>query len=123
MPVTKFTDAPTLTIPGLTVRPVAVPSRGSAELAIWLMEVAAGSSGEPHTVNCEEVFVIRSGTVTATLDGEKHPLTTGDALIVPPDTLFSIANDGTESAHMTVCTSKGVQATLNGEVVDPPWAQ
>lgn len=123
MPVSRLADARTVEIPGIIARPVAVPSRGTSELAVWLLEVRPGTSGQPHTVDREEIFVVRSGRVTAAIDGETHPLGPGDALIVPPDTLFSVANPGDEAAHLTVCTSKGIRATLDGQVIVPPWAE
>lgn len=123
MPVITYADAPTIGIPGITARPMAVPSRGSTELAIWFLTVDPGTAGEPHTVSREEVFVLRSGRATAHLDGAETPLSPGDALVVPPDTPFALRNAGTESAEFLVCTSAGVTATLNGRTVHPGWAR
>lgn len=123
MPVSTLTDARTIEMPGLTARPVAVPSRGSSELAVWHLEVAPGAGGEEHTVDREEVFVVRAGRLRGTLGGEPCEVGPGDALIVPPGVPFALGNDGTEPAHAVVCTSAGVRATLRGHTVVPPWSE
>jgi quercetin dioxygenase-like cupin family protein len=123
MPVCTLAGAKTIEIPGLTARPMAVPSRGSAELAVWHLEIAPGVRGEEHTVDREEVFVVRAGRLSGTLGGEPCEVGPGDALIVPPGVPFALGNDGAEHAHAVVCTSAGVRATLNGQVVVPPWSE
>ena len=123
MPVSTFAQAEKVEFHGLTAHPIAVPSRGSAELAIWHLEVAPGVRGEVHTVDREEVFVLRSGRLTGTLGGEPCEAGPGDALIVPPGVPFGLGNDGTEPAHAVVCTSAGVRASLNGQTVIPPWSR
>ena len=123
MPVSTLAGAKKIEIPGLTARPMAVPSRGSAELAVWHLEVAPGVRGEEHTVDREEVFVVRAGRLSGTLGGEPCDVGPGDALIVPPGVPFALGNDGGEHAHAVVCTSAGVRATLNGQVVVPPWSE
>jgi quercetin dioxygenase-like cupin family protein len=123
MPVSRLADANRIEFHGLTARPIAVPSRGSTELAVWHLEVAPGVRGEEHTVDREEVFVVRSGRLSGTLGGEPCAAGPGDALIVPPDVPFLLGNDGAESARVVVCTSAGVRATLDGRTVVPPWSE
>jgi len=123
MALITHADAPTVAIPGIRARPMAVPSRGSTELAIWYLEVAPGVTGEPHTVDREEVFVLQSGQATAALDGTEYRISPGDALLVPPGVPFAIRNTGDEPARYLVCTSAGITATLNGRVVEPAWAK
>ncbi|GAB2833305.1 cupin domain-containing protein [Actinoallomurus bryophytorum] len=123
MPVSTLAEARTIEFHGLTARPIAVPSRGTSELAIWHLEVGPGVRGEEHTVDREEVFVVRTGRLSGTLGGEPCEAGPGDALIVPPGVPFSLGNDGSESAQVLVCTSAGVQASLNGQTVVPPWSE
>lgn len=122
MPVSTLADAKTITFHGLTAHPIAVPSRGSTELAVWHLEITPGSRGEAHTVDREEVFVVRTGRLRTTLGGEQGEIGPGDALIVPKDVPFAIANEEAESAHVLVCTSAGIRATLNGRTVEPAWS-
>jgi mannose-6-phosphate isomerase-like protein (cupin superfamily) len=123
MPVSTLAEAKTIEFHGLTARPIAVPSRGSAELAVWHLEVAPGLRGEEHTVDREEVFVVRSGRLSGTLGGEPCEVGPGDALIVPPGVPFGLANHGSEPARVVVCTSAGVRASLNGRTIVPPWSE
>jgi mannose-6-phosphate isomerase-like protein (cupin superfamily) len=123
MPVSTLATAEEIKFHGLTAHPIAVPSRGSAELAVWHLEIPPGLHGETHTVDREEVFVVRTGRLSGTLGGEPCEVGPGDALIVPPDVPFSLGNAGSERAHVLVCTSAGVLATLNGRTVEPPWSR
>lgn len=123
MPVNTLAEAKKIEFHGLTAHPMAVPSRGSAELAIWYLEVPPGLRGEEHTVDREEVFVVRSGRMSATIGGDPCEAGPGDVVIVPPGVPFSMLNDGSEPARLVVCTSVGVRATLNGRTVVPPWSE
>jgi mannose-6-phosphate isomerase-like protein (cupin superfamily) len=123
MPVSTLAEAKKIEFHGLTARPIAVPSRGTAELAIWHLAVGPGVSGEEHTVDREEVFVVRSGRLAGTLGGEPCEVGPGDALIVPPGVPFALGNDGRVPAEVVVCTSAGIRATLNGQTVLPPWSE
>lgn len=123
MPVNTLAEAKRIEFHGLTARPMAVPSRGSAELAVWHLELPPGVRGEEHTVDREEVFVVRAGRPSGTIGGEPWTAGPGDAVLVPPGVPFALSNDGTEHARLVVCTSAGVRATLNGRTVVPPWSQ
>jgi mannose-6-phosphate isomerase-like protein (cupin superfamily) len=123
MPVSTLAEAKKIEFHGLTARPIAVPSRGTAELAIWHLEVAPGLRGEEHTVDREEVFVVRKGRLAGTLGGERCEAGPGDALIVPPGVPFALGNGGGEPAEVVVCTSAGVRATLDGRTIVPPWSE
>ncbi len=123
MPLSTLADAKTIEFHGLVARPIAVPSRGTKELAIWHMELPPGSPGQEHTVDREEVFLVRTGRLSGMLDGAPCEIGPGDALIVPPGVPFSVANDGDEPAKLLVCTSAGVRATLGGNVIVPPWSE
>ncbi|TNC21418.1 cupin domain-containing protein [Amycolatopsis alkalitolerans] len=123
MPVVSLADAPTFQNHGFTFRPLAVPSRGSTELAVWALEAAPGAASERHTVSREEVLVVQEGRISAEIGDGKHELVPGDALIVPPDTPVRLANDGTGTARLTVATSKGMVGVIDGRTIEPPWAR
>ncbi|GAB2960709.1 cupin domain-containing protein [Amycolatopsis acidiphila] len=123
MTLASLVDAPTFENLGFTFRPLAVPSRGSTELAVWALEAAPGAASERHTVSREEVFVLQEGRMRAEVGDETHELAPGDALIVPPDTPLCLRNSGAETARLTVATSKGVVGVVNGTSVNPPWAR
>jgi quercetin dioxygenase-like cupin family protein len=123
MPLITYADAPAVEAHGVVARPLAVPSRGSTELAIWYLTVPPGGPAQTHTVDREEVFVVQTGELTGHLDGAAVTVSAGDALAVPPGVPFGLGNAGGEPATVLVCTSAGITATMNGERVVPPWSR
>jgi mannose-6-phosphate isomerase-like protein (cupin superfamily) len=123
MPVATLSGAPVFEREGFVFRPLAVPSRGSTELALWALEVAPGAASETHSVDREEVFVVNFGTVSASIDGADNGVADGDALIVPAGVPFRLRNPGPDVARLTVITSAGMRGTVDGVTFDPPWAQ
>lgn len=104
--------------------PLAVPSRGAAELAVWLLEVPAGARGERHSPSREEVFVLNAGQMAFEVDGVEQRLGVGEAMIIAAEQEFALWNPGDEVARVTVCTSKGIRGRLaDGTTVEPPWAR
>lgn len=123
MPVIRSADSPVVEAHGVVAHPLAVPSRGSNELAIWYLTVPPGGSAQTHTVDREEVFVVQTGELAGHLDDDAVTVSAGDALVVPPGVPFAVGNTGDEPATVLVCTSAGVTATLNGRQVVPPWSR
>jgi mannose-6-phosphate isomerase-like protein (cupin superfamily) len=123
MPVLRSEQTRTIEAHGLRARPLVVPSRGSTELAMWQLTMPPGAPGVPHTVDKEEVFLVESGQLAGVLDGEEVQLGPGDALVVPPGVLFNVGNPGPTPTELLVCTSAGVRATLDGQIIEPVWAQ
>ncbi len=101
---------------GFEFRPLAVPSRGSTEIALWTVDVPEGGDGKPHTVSREEVFYVLSGSVTI----QGHTAAAGDAIVVQPDTELSLTGG---PARVLVATSVGIKGTLpDGTTITPPWS-
>ena len=124
MPLSTLADAPHFARDGFTFRPLAVPSRGSTELAVWALEVAPAACSESHSMDREEVFVVISGAVSATVADREVSAGPGDAIIVPPHATLRIRNDSAEHpARLTVATSVGMRALVDGAAFTPPWAQ
>ncbi|MFD7665033.1 cupin domain-containing protein [Streptomyces sp. NPDC059788] len=121
MPLSTGADAPTFERPGFTFRPLAVPSRGSTELAIWRLHAAPLAASEPHSMDREEVFVVLDGRITATVGGEEVVAGPGDAVIVPAHTELCLRN-GEAPSTVNVVTSAGMRATLGDATFPPPWA-
>ena len=124
MSLAAITGAKTFELDGFTFRPLAVPSRGSTELAIWSLELAPGARSEFHQMDREEVFVVITGKVSATVGGEEIAAEAGDAIIVPASTVLQIRNGCPENpATLTAATSAGMKVTVGGATFPPPWAQ
>jgi len=124
MPVITGAEAPTFELPEASFVGLAAPSRGATETSAWRVTLHAGGQAVPHSLTKEEIFVVISGDAQATLAGVPHRLTAGDALIVPPDTMFSLSSAGAEPCELLAVLPVGGQAKLpDGEPFTPPWAQ
>lgn len=101
---------------GFEFRPLAVPSRGTTEIAMWTVDVPEGGDGKTHTVSKEEVFYVLSGSVTI----QGHTAGAGDAIVVQPNTELSLTGG---PARVLVATSVGITGMLpDGQTITPPWS-
>ncbi|MFI9508826.1 cupin domain-containing protein [Nocardia sp. NPDC052566] len=124
MPLIKSADAPVFEAPLMTAVGLAAPSRGSTENSVWRFTMHPGNPGHAHAVSREEIFIAVSGRARATIDGETRDFCAGDALVIPADTLFSIAVPGDEPFEAVAILPVGAYAHMpGGERVSPPWAQ
>jgi quercetin dioxygenase-like cupin family protein len=124
MTLSTLADAPRFERDGFTFRPLAVPSRGSSELALWALDLEPGAQSEVHSMDREEVFVVIDGEVSATVGRREVLAGPGDAVIVPPHATLQIRNaSAAEPARLTAVTSVGMRAIVGGAVFAPPWAQ
>ena len=122
MTLISSSSAPTFEAGGTFVTGLASPSRGSSEIATWRLSLAPGSASPEHTLTHEEVFVALSGEAVASLDGVRHAVRPGDALVVSPDTPFVLANEGNEPFEAVACMRCGGLARVGGEAQPVPWA-
>ncbi|SEO39908.1 cupin domain-containing protein [Trujillonella endophytica] len=98
------------------------PSRGSRQLCAWRLEVPAGLRGVPHRPTREEVLLVLTGELTATVDGSPATLGPGDVLVVPAGSEFAV-DAGPVGCTAWVTTSPGLEAVLpDGTRLAPPWA-
>lgn len=102
---------------------LATPSRGATDTSVWLVEIEPGEVPTPHELTREEVFVVLSGTATVHLGADRVQACAGDAIVVPPATLFAIAAAGPEPLRALCCLPVGGQAQIAaGAPFTPPWA-
>ena len=124
MPVIRSADAVVHEMHGARFVSYAAPSRGSAELCAWRVELPAGSVGVVHTITREEIFCVLSGTLRVTLDGAPAVVTSGDVIVLGAGSTVSLDNPGDSVATGWVTTSVGLQAELgDGTRITPPWTQ
>jgi mannose-6-phosphate isomerase-like protein (cupin superfamily) len=122
MPIVRSATAPQFTIPGLTVTGLAAPSRGARETCVWRLSLAGQTPGTVHTVDREEIFVVLTGRAVANLAGDTIDLAPGDALIVPAQQPFSLANPHPEPFEaFAVLPVGGLAAMPDGAPFAPPW--
>ncbi|MFB8005069.1 hypothetical protein [Nocardia sp. NPDC056000] len=124
MTVVNLDQAPVFTSDGFTFRPLAVPSRGSTDLAIWRVDAAPAAISVEHSMSREEVFISHTIGLHVTMAGEEYRLAPGDALTVPPNTRLVITNPSPDTiATFTAVTSVGMLGTIGDNTFAPPWAQ
>ncbi|NEA34618.1 cupin domain-containing protein [Streptomyces sp. SID13031] len=123
MSIIRAAEAPQFDLPGVHFTGLAAPSRGSESLCTWKLRLDVGlRNDEPHTLDRDEVFMVLSGTVQLTPDGEK--LGAGDAAVVPAREPIQVRNLGETEAELYVAITAGFTGTMaDGTTVQPPWAQ
>ena len=123
MAVIRAADAVRHEMQGVRFTSFAAPSRGSAELCAWRIDVPAGAPGLPHRVSREEVLCVLSGSVRAAVDGQAEVAGAGDVVVLPAGSVVSIGNPGAGPAAAWVTTSAGFAGVLpDGTWFTPPWA-
>jgi mannose-6-phosphate isomerase-like protein (cupin superfamily) len=121
--ILRAADAPQFDLPGVTFRAAAAPSRGSEQVCLWRLTVAAGHVGDQaHWLDRDEVFLVASGEVALGPDGPV--LRAGDVAIVPAGEPIIARNPGTVPAEVVVAIGAGFTATMadGTKVGTPPWA-
>src|SRR4051794_5229504 len=103
-------DAPAFELPGLAVTGLAAPSRGARETCAWRITLHPGADGAPHLVDHEEIFIALEGTARAIVAGTTCDLSPGDALVVPANTAFALANRDGVPFHAVAIVPVGAQA-------------
>ncbi len=122
MPFTPAADAVVHDLHGVRFVSYVRPAMGSEELCAWRGELPAGTAGPTHRISREEVFLVLSGAVDLTIDGEMRSLKPGDAAVAPAGSRLGVANATQEPAAMWVTTSVGLEASMpDGSHISPPW--
>src|SRR3954452_822373 len=124
MPLIKRTEAPTFDADDTSVTAYAAPSRGAAELSLWQIELAPGSTSPRHHMDREEIFLGISGHAVADAAGPRPDLRAGDCLILPAGTDFALHVPDAEPYRALACVPAGARAIMaaDGASFVPPWA-
>jgi quercetin dioxygenase-like cupin family protein len=116
-------DAPRFGQDGTAITGYASPSRGSEHVASWRIRLEPGAGSPLHDLTHGESFVVIVGRGVFDVDGERHEVGPGDAISVPPDTTFRLANEGDEPFETFACMVAGGKARVaGGDAFVPPWA-
>jgi quercetin dioxygenase-like cupin family protein len=122
MPVIRCADATVHQVHGSTFSSFVAPSRGSAQICAWQLNVPAGLRGVAHRPTREEVMLLLEGELTVTLDGIANVLAVGDVVLVPANSEVRV-DGGTAGAAVWVTTTPGLEAVMaDGSRIAPPWA-
>ncbi|HWJ09738.1 MAG TPA: cupin domain-containing protein [Nocardioides sp.] len=123
MNVVRSTQARSFELPGLRFTSLASPTANGSDTCLWQLQVDAGlDSGQAHSLDHDEVFVVLDGQVRLHPDGPD--LTAGDAAVVPAGEPIQLLNTGDGPARLHVAVRAGFTATMaDGTAVGtPPWA-
>jgi quercetin dioxygenase-like cupin family protein len=121
--VIRHEHAPRFGDAGTAITGYASPTRGSATVSAWKVELQPGASSPDHELTHGEAFLVLSGRATFDVEGRRHVLAAGDAICVPPDTEFRLANEDEEPFAAICCMAAGGRARIgDGEPAAPPWA-
>ena len=82
---------------------------GNASSAVVYFEIEPGHYLATHTDSAEEIVLLLSGTVEASLGDERGTLTAGEAVLIPAMIPHGIRNVGTDKAR---CVGFFASATL-----------
>uniref|UniRef100_A0AAU2K0K2 Cupin domain-containing protein n=1 Tax=Streptomyces sp. NBC_00049 TaxID=2903617 RepID=A0AAU2K0K2_9ACTN len=114
----NVTESPNARMTGL-----AAPSRGSAELSTWTVEMDAGQTGPEHSVSREQVWTVTAGVLEVTCGGHTEKITAGQTAVLPPDVLRRVHAPQAAGAHVAM-RSDGVVCVPGTEGTRVlPWAQ
>jgi quercetin dioxygenase-like cupin family protein len=123
MPMLLRSDAPTFSLPGVRFTTLSSPRRGARENAVWEVTVDPGVAGSPHRLTREETFVALEGSAVAEVDGERHELAAGSALVVEAGRTLALSNVGPQPFRALAVFPVGGQAVIgDGPAFTPPWA-
>jgi mannose-6-phosphate isomerase-like protein (cupin superfamily) len=117
-------DAAIFDVPDTHVVAYAAPSRGSTELCVWRIDIAAGATSPLHHMDCEEVFLCVGGSALLVTSAGERKVAAGDCVVLSSGTDFSFRVIGDEPFSAFACIRAGGQATMtdSGETFLPPWA-
>lgn len=123
MPVVRSDNAVLFETHGSRFHSYASPSRGSAQLSAWRLEVPAGLQGVAHRPNREEILLMLSGELDVTVAGERFAVVSGDVVVVPCRSELRV-DGGRSDAQAWVTTTLGLEAVMaDGTTIVPPWAK
>ncbi len=123
MAVLAITDAPSHDLGGSRFTSLATPRRGTAETAVWQVEIDPGTPAAPHSLTREEVFVVLDGRADVRIGADRGQAGPGDAIVVAPGVELELSNAGDGTLRLLCCFPVGGQAVLGGDTFTPPWAE
>ena len=80
--------------PGVTVSSFVTKEAGATEISSGITSFDAGCSNTAHYHNAEESVIVIEGEGILMINGEEHPVATGDAAFITPGTHHRLINTG-----------------------------
>ncbi len=113
----------TFDIRGVHVTKMVAPSSGASEIMACYVSIDPGAESPAHQHDHEEVLIILSGQLRATMGSEVATLQTGDSCIIPANTLHHVVNQESEPCELISTMLAHTRFVReDGREVQPPWA-
>lgn len=124
MSITQGVTAPIIQTPTGSMKTLASPTRLGSTLAVWQVTLQPGASNPEHTMDADQVYVVLTGSLTATIAGADETAGPGDSVFIPAGALRQIATAGAEPVVALVSMPAGAHVSTpsgshHGEL---PWA-
>ena len=109
---------------GTEITGYASPTRGSERVSAWKVRLEPGAASPIHRLTEGEAFIALAGRGTFEFADRVHEIGAGDAICVPPELPFRLANAAQEPFEAICCmVAEGKGQIGDGEPFTPPWAQ
>jgi quercetin dioxygenase-like cupin family protein len=124
MPVIAHADQRRTRTPGGLMTTCASPAQGGTGLAVWRVEVPAGTEGPVHTIDVEQIWTFLDGHATVRIDGADHPVAPGDTAVLPAGAVRRVLA-GPDGYRAVVASPAGGLARRPGsdETIAPEWTR
>ena len=96
---------------------------GTASSAVVYFEIEPGHYLGTHTDSAEEIVLLLSGTVEASLGDGHGTLTAGEAVLIPAMIPHGIRNVGTERARCVGFFASATLVSTFDQIMMPFWAR
>lgn len=125
MSVIRQADLTTIESPGgNATTPVATPMSGAVEVSVIRQRQSPAGENPPHRHDREEVIIMLGGWVEIAIDGQRHQLGPGDAVILPPNALHQLRNRGDDAADWLLVAPAGIRFFhADNSPVVPAWSE
>ncbi len=110
-------------LPGLIHRTLASHKDGLKKTEVWMQTLEPGGETPIHYHDCEEVIVIITGSGRFTIEDRIVEFGPNSTLIIPPDVIHQLVNDGTDEIVLIASFSSTPARvfTPDGEELILPW--
>lgn len=122
MTVYQPADATVFRMHGSSFTSYTSPTRGQTQLCAWRLDIEPGQIGTTHQVSHEEVLLVLAGSATVVVDTDIRTVTTGEVIAFPASAWVRISTEDEPFAAWVTTTAGLTAITVDGERIQPPWA-
>jgi quercetin dioxygenase-like cupin family protein len=112
VPVIRRAETRRTTTPNAVMTTLASPTLGSADSALWQVEMLPGQTGPVHTFDRQQVWTALDGGATIELDGDQLTIRPGDTVILPVGAFRRVLADPDTGFTAIVTAAAGARASL-----------